>query len=237
MVISTLNYQVDEFTEAVLGHQDSAKHGLFSKTTLQNDPLSSQESSMIDRGIITPVSSDDGLPDDSTNDERDTLIRFKEHFINHPSLQEASDISLAHLGDQLEAFLVAHLTHSTGNSRFAQLSRYDSEFPVTFPASRNYWDWVLNISAVHISCSYSWDWVSCRMTSERGDEPFPTALTKYLSAELGQHLAVMCRMYNDYGSLARNKAEKNPNSVNFPEFENCAVSPMSSDATERQTSA
>lgn len=240
MVISMLNYQADEFMEAVLGHHGSAKHlirGLFSKTTLQNDPLSSQESSLLDRGVITPVSSDDDLPDDSTNHEKDTFIRFKEYIINHPSIQKASDISLAHPSEQLEAFLLAHLTHSTDNSRFAQLSGHDSDFPVTFPASRNYWDWVRSISAVHTSCPYSWDWVSCRMTSERGDEPFPTALTKYLSAELGQHLAVMCRMYNSYGSLARDKAEGNLNSMDFPEFEDCGVIPMSSDATEKQTSA
>ncbi|TEY54220.1 hypothetical protein BOTCAL_0241g00010 [Botryotinia calthae] len=215
MVISMLNHQADEFMEAVLGHHGSAKHlirGLFSKTTLRNDSLSSQESSLIDRGVITPVSSDDGLPDNSTNDERDTLIRFKEHVLNHPSIQKDSCTSLAHL-------------------------RHDSDSPFTFPASRNYWDRMRNISAVHTSCLYSWDWISCRMTSERGDEPFPTALTKYLSAELGQHLAVMCRMYNYYGSLARDKAEKNLNSVNSPEFENCAVSTMSSDATEKQTTA
>ncbi|TGO43437.1 hypothetical protein BHYA_0001g00670 [Botrytis hyacinthi] len=47
----------------------------------------------------------------------------------------------------------------------------------------------------------------------------------------------MCRMYNDYGSLARDKAEKNLNSVNFPEFEKCAGSSMSFDATENQTTA
>ncbi len=28
----------------------------------------------------------------------------------------------------------------------------------------------------------------------------------------------MCRQYNDYGSIARDRAEKNLNSVNFPEF-------------------
>ncbi|KAF7935774.1 hypothetical protein EAE99_002754 [Botrytis elliptica] len=240
MVISMLNYQADEFMEAVLGHNGSAKHlirGLFSKTTLRSDPLSDQESSSLNRGVITPVNSDDGLPDDSTNDDRDTLIRFKNHVLNHPSIQKASESSLAHLSKQLEAFLLAHLTHSTDNSLFAQLSGHDSDAPVTFPASRTYWDWVRNISAVHTSCPYSWDWISCRMTSERGDEPFPTALTKYLSAELGQHLAVMCRMYNDYGSLARDKAEKNLNSVNFPEFEKCAGSSTSSDATEKQTTA
>ncbi|KAF5877459.1 putative ent-kaurene synthase protein [Botrytis fragariae] len=122
----------DEFMEAVLGHNGSAKHlirSLFSKTTLRNDPLSSQESSSMDRGVITPVNSDDGLPDDSTNDDRDTLIRFKDHVLNHPSIQKASRSSLAHLSKQLKAFLLAYLIYSTDNSRFAQLSGHDADTP------------------------------------------------------------------------------------------------------------
>ncbi len=29
----------------------------------------------------------------------------------------------------------------------------------------------------------------------------------------------MCRQYNDYGSILRDRAEKNLNSINFPEFD------------------
>ncbi|CAG8960250.1 hypothetical protein HYFRA_00012770 [Hymenoscyphus fraxineus] len=45
-----------------------------------------------------------------------------------------------------------------------------------------------------------------------------TNVSKYLAEELCAHLATMCRMSNDYGSLARDEAEKNLNSINFPEF-------------------
>ena len=31
-------------------------------------------------------------------------------------------------------------------------------------------------------------------------------------------MATVCRQYNDYGSIVRDRAEKNINSVNFPEF-------------------
>jgi hypothetical protein len=48
---------------------------------------------------------------------------------------------------------------------------------------------------------------------------FSTTLTRYLSSELGTHLAAMCRMYNDYGSITRDKAEGNVNSINFAEFD------------------
>lgn len=33
-----------------------------------------------------------------------------------------------------------------------------------------------------------------------------------------QALATMCRQYNDYGSIVQDRAEKNLNSVNFPDF-------------------
>ncbi|KAF7881618.1 uncharacterized protein EAF02_006306 [Botrytis sinoallii] len=215
MVISMLNYQADEFMEAVLGHNGSAEHlirGLFSKTTLRSDPLSSQESSSLNRSVITPVNSDDGLPDDSTNDDRDTLIRFKDHVLNHPSIYKASESSLAHLSKQLEAFLLAHLTHSTDNSWFAQLSGHDADAPVTFPASRTYWDWET--------------------------KPFPHRAHKVSFRGAGPaSRSHVVAMYNDYGSLARDKAEKNLNSVNFPEFEKCAGTSTSSDATEKQTTA
>lgn len=44
------------------------------------------------------------------------------------------------------------------------------------------------------------------------------AMQKYLAQVLVRHLATMFRMYNDYGSIARDRVERNVNSVNFPEF-------------------
>ena len=51
-----------------------------------------------------------------------------------------------------------------------------------------------------------------------GGDCFVGAIQKYLAQVLVRHLAAMCRMYNDYGSIARDRAEQNDNSVNFPEF-------------------
>jgi hypothetical protein len=41
----------------------------------------------------------------------------------------------------------------------------------------------------------------------------------FQAPSFGVQHGCMCRMYNDYGSVARDKAERNLNSVNFPEFE------------------
>jgi hypothetical protein len=51
-----------------------------------------------------------------------------------------------------------------------------------------------------------------------GVESFLTAQSKYLAAAACQHLATICRMYNDYGSVARDEAECNLNSIDFAEF-------------------
>ena len=39
-----------------------------------------------------------------------------------------------------------------------------------------------------------------------------------MAKDLCRRLAAMCRQYNDYGSIVRDRAEVNLNSVNFPEF-------------------
>ncbi|KAL9069950.1 MAG: hypothetical protein Q9157_005992, partial [Trypethelium eluteriae] len=47
---------------------------------------------------------------------------------------------------------------------------------------------------------------------------FPTAKQDYLARDLCRHLASLCRMYNDCGSLGRDRVECNLNSLDFDEF-------------------
>ncbi len=51
-----------------------------------------------------------------------------------------------------------------------------------------------------------------------GEDVFPTAELKYYSARANRHLSTLCRMENDYGSVTRDRRERNVNSVDFPEF-------------------
>ena len=39
-----------------------------------------------------------------------------------------------------------------------------------------------------------------------------------MAHKMNAHLGAVYRMYNDYGSIVRDREERNPNSVNFPEF-------------------
>jgi hypothetical protein len=52
----------------------------------------------------------------------------------------------------------------------------------------------------------------------KGAEVFGTPTEGYLAAATARHLATTNRMYNDLGSIARDTAECNLNSIHFPEF-------------------
>ncbi|KAM3067355.1 hypothetical protein ACMFMG_005288 [Clarireedia jacksonii] len=252
MIISMLNYQADEFMEAVVGKSferrpEAARqlvHKLFVERNRQpldlpiaqslKRKISSEHVPTISKKIATESSSNDNTgiitPPVTSNIELEvpehsiisTLRGFIDYVLGHPSIKAASRSSVLSLTNHLEQFLIAHLTHCADNVHFAQSysSEAETKAPITFTTSRTYWDWVTTTSAVDTSCPYSWSWISCRIASTSQSDPFPTALTKYLSTEFGQRLAVMCRMYNDFGSIARDNLEKNLNSVNFAEFEN-----------------
>lgn len=54
----------------------------------------------------------------------------------------------------------------------------------------------------------------------------------YLAQDLSRHLATMCRQYNDYGSVARDRTEGNLNSIDFEEFQTDCVPKGSPRASE-----
>lgn len=60
---------------------------------------------------------------------------------------------------------------------------------------------------------------SCCLAAHAAGEPFFVgARQNYLANALSQHLAAYCRQYNDYGSVARDRDERNLNSLDFPDF-------------------
>jgi hypothetical protein len=63
----------------------------------------------------------------------------------------------------------------------------------------------------------SFTFYSC-FISEASSFCFHTAKQQYLAEEVRQHLATMCRIHNDCGSIERDQEEKNLNSADFPEF-------------------
>lgn len=93
--------------------------------------------------------------------------------------------------------------------------------------SRTYYSWVRTTSADHTSCPFSFTFYTCLLSHNPGKHGngnksenifSKDAKTSYVAEAMVRSLASLCRMYNDYGSIGRDKAEGNLNSVNFPEF-------------------
>ncbi|TID14750.1 CAAX prenyl protease 1 [Venturia nashicola] len=143
------------------------------------------------------------------------------HFIyHHPSVANASPQNRSRVKEELKTYLLAHLTQVHDNARFAtQLIPSNKTTAFETPIS-SYYQWVRTTSADHTSCPHAFAFATCLLSNDprRGNDCFKTAQEKYVAEDLCRHLASMCRQYNDYGSLQRDRDDKNLNSVNFPEF-------------------
>ncbi|POS72958.1 ent-kaurene synthase [Diaporthe helianthi] len=220
MVISFLNYQADEFMEASAG-------AVFCGRT---DALSQ----MIDVVFSTAQPEGDiGGPERNGSHENDsgyesvltTLSRFVAHVSNHPAVQAASPWDRESVRRELRTFLQAHVVQNKDNSSFQKQLNHSGPngggaVQAYAAATDTFFHWVRTTSADHTSCPYSFSFVSCLLSAflVNGRECFPLVGEKYLAAAACRHLATMCRMYNDYGSIVRDAAEGNVNSINFPEY-------------------
>ena len=148
---------------------------------------------------------------------RRTLTRFVCHVLSHPISTKASTYDQSILKDELKTFLLAHVDQGQDNENFGKQQSSTNMIKLFTRAKQSFYKWVRTTSANHTSCPYSFAFMAC-MLGQNGLDCFQTATEKYLAQDLCLHLATMCRMYNDFGSVARDRQEKNLNSVNFVEF-------------------
>ena len=233
MIISFLNYQADEFMEAVAGQtyagredilrqvidatfsiKDTEIHGYANG----DSPSSNGTASAIKLNSANDINGNGYHVQELVHEKvSGPLSKFVAYVSKNPSLSAASPWDRESTKRELRNFLHAHVTQSIDNARFG-LQPQDEE--VYSNATDTFFRWVRTTSADHTSCPYSFSFVSCLLSAMNGGrECFSTVSEKYLASAMCRHLATMCRMYNDFGSVARDKAEGNLNSVNFPEFE------------------
>ncbi|KAL8952793.1 MAG: hypothetical protein Q9222_001297 [Ikaeria aurantiellina] len=272
MILSMLNYQADEYMEAVVG--DRFKDDLRPVSALIRDICQRAYEVVEQQTAGPPACQTNGnhmppkkrthtktngdacgpaLKKSRTNgnhvtkspaidDVAEVLTSFVNHQTSHPFVKASSPSDQKALISEIRTFLLAHLTQIEDNARFS--SQQHSPCSTNSPSNKTsiipyttaqvpYFNWVRTTSADHTSCPYSFAYLSCllggaaniqRQAFADDDSPaspqscFPTAKSKYYSQALCRHLATMCRQYNDYGSVTRDRAEWNLNSVNFPEF-------------------
>ncbi|KAI0545252.1 hypothetical protein F4679DRAFT_482262 [Xylaria curta] len=77
--------------------------------------------------------------------------------------------------------------------------------------------WVRTVSGDHTIGPYAVAAFCCMYDNGADRVRHPQA--NYILQDVARHLAALCRLYNDYGSIARDRDEDNLNSINFPEFQ------------------
>ncbi|KAI0517205.1 hypothetical protein F5B22DRAFT_605305 [Xylaria bambusicola] len=235
MMAALLNYQVDEFIEAVAGvnYADNIPE---LRQIIDDVIVSISEEKSVDNiyetlweesaanGIseLTNGSAANGAAAGrlSTIDEvkrREVLVpltKFVTHALKHPSILSSSPWDQKNVTNELRIYLQTHVTQSEDNMLLQQ-----GKFTKGV-MREHFFRWVRTTSADHTSATYTFNFISALLGSwiENGQDCFPSTQEKYYAAAACQHLAAMCRMYNDHGSAIRDHDEANVNAVDFPEF-------------------
>lgn len=194
MVLSFLNYQADEHMEAAGRRYAGDLSGL---------------SQMIDEVFQRPAA---GEADTTEDDIRGPLTKFVRYFLTHPRVLQASEFDRASLRRELKRYLLAQVAQ-TEDSRLLQETRQGK----TATTWESFFHWVRSTAADNSSCPYAFASVACFL-GDKDRDCFEGAEEKFIASDVGQHLASMCRMYNDFGSVARDREDQNLNSIDFPEF-------------------
>ena len=180
--------------------------------------LKKSPSLMTKSGIIDLIP-----PSVAAADAEPILHAFVTPFKTHPAVLRASTADRSALLHELETFLLAHITHNIdsrnrNSDRPATCSCPPGANHAIRSSPKSFYSWVRSTSADHTSCPYSFAFYVCLIAPRAGADCFSSARAKFYAQDMVRHLASMCRMYNDYGSVRRDREERNLNSVDFAEF-------------------
>lgn len=237
-LISLLNYQVDEFMESVVAELPAAdlvavrsavqdECGLSSNpregTADTRHPMSNEgpprKRNKLDEEAFLPHNSHCSL-----EKVLQTIRTYISHVLHHPSVLQSPAGIRYQLSVELHNYLLAQITHNADSARFIR-SRNAQKNDSTYAgyssedlSRSSFLKWVHSTGADNTSCPFSFLFFICLVSSAGETCLGENVKSQYIAQSLARHLSVMCRMYNDFGSVARDKEEENLNSINFAEF-------------------
>ena len=247
MVLTVCGFRVDEHMESAVGRLSDAD--LESVKAMVHRLCGAQVEIAVDRHRIdssgTQSNAIDCTPVDGatagTHEKysvstltsvRAILSNYIRRIMNYHRIIGASTSDRSNFRNALCTYLLSHITQIAGNSSFATQSCWNpSTTSVLTNPGQTFYDWAHTTGAESIACPSSFAFLACLLgaasahtqeAQEQADDCFGSARQKYLAQELCMHLAVMSRLYNDFGSVERDRIEANINSINFPEFHNYA---------------
>ncbi|PVH97410.1 Ent-kaurene synthase [Periconia macrospinosa] len=235
--LSLLNYQADEFMETIVG--ELGREDMESLTdALQNE---SRRKARNGNGYRTPISS-------TVEDIISVLRKYISHIRTHTAVVASPTHIQESLENELHTFLRAHIAHNTDNHAFREQRKRDGRkgFACSDLARSSYQKWIYATGADDTSCPFSFQFFACLISNiyvKHGSEIanvektrycFDGAQAGYVAHALARRLAVMCRMYNDLGSVTRDKLEGNLNSLDFDEFHHPNILSAAKNARQEQ---
>lgn len=242
MVLSMLNYQIDEYMEDFVGKNFKQDLSTVEKiideicglscedgtvTGLSTPPersgvlvngakrrrLSAQDISPSNHSLfLTPEDTPSQSASPSLVSElRATLTRYINHILKHPSVLRCPTSIQSHLAADVSQFLKAHVRQIRQNIDF------NTGSGIKYTGNETFHAWVRGTGSIHTSCPMSFGFFCCLISQEQS-YCLRTPMQMYLANDVRLHLATMCRIYNDCGSIRRDREEGNLNSADFPEF-------------------
>ncbi|EPE31716.1 Terpenoid cyclase/Protein prenyltransferase [Glarea lozoyensis ATCC 20868] len=239
MVVSMLDYQVDGYMEFVLQEkfQDNLDalglviRDLFNGTSRKKSRPATQlfqgnnVSSHLHRDDILgtasnspPVEADcRSYLNGTFGDVSAVLNKLIIYVLQHPKVL-ACPLSLQNwLKIELKAFLLSHVQQMKDSAKLPSESSSIDESWGMKQDDATFFGWTHSTGGETTSCLFSFVFFLC-LTYIPESRNLLCVQTRYLLEDAAHHLAAMCRHQNDFGSVSRDRKERNFNSINFAEF-------------------
>jgi hypothetical protein len=144
------------------------------------------------------------------------MVRYLHKYIcfivYYPTSQKASHYDKSHLRRELKEYLLSMIQQTEDNTIYAAQTTWETFLT---PGS-SYLKWVRTIGSEHISGFCASSLFICHLSPDI--DVFPTPELKFIAQDCITHMCVLCRIWNDWGSMTRDIAERNVSGMNFPEF-------------------
>ncbi|KAJ7671648.1 Ent-kaurene synthase [Mycena polygramma] len=202
MTGSLVHFQVDEFFDSMVQDQGMA-------------PLPTLREALVK--IFDALNHDQDITNfDFGDGPFSGMVRYVHKYIcfivNYPTSQEAALYDKAHLRRELKAYLLSMMQQTEDNTVYAAQTSWET---FVHPAA-SYLKWVRTLGSEHISGFCASSLFICHLSPHL--EVFPTPELKFIAQDCITHMCVLCRIWNDWGSMKRDIAERNISGMNFPEF-------------------
>ena len=229
MVLSMFIFLTDEYMESTVTHFSEAEFKAFRKI-LEDRTFPQSLSASQSASPESPLGPDPNghaadLPSPRAMTARlrsaiSVFQAFTTAVLSYPHISSASPSDLLCLRSETALYLLHHLTQLEDNARFAQQAHLPARNTRFATPRTSYATWVNTVGAGHVSGPFAFAFFTCYLSGavRHGADCFTGVAQKMRAYTMNTHIGAFCRMYNDYGSIERDREERNLNSVNFPEF-------------------